>query len=429
MAFPQVITANTNFIYDSVQSQATKIIPMPTNLQVDDLILIFYQCQDNGGGTTVNFGTNLGTFTKIVNGGTGITGTTTKFGVWYKWSDGTESGQTTTTSHTATTLNEYHVMSICVRGVNKTKTPTISFINRPATADTPSVTAPWGGSDNLFLSVIHESFAAANVYSASPTGYTLVHNYRQAGSHFFVMSSKQSVLATDDPAAFTLDVNPPTRTVGYTLVLGGTTPVPVINSINSGSPLSIGQKNITFSLTNFASTPNAITCTYSAGTQNLIISNISGNTTSITADLEDRTEGVDYPLIGTTLSFSVTDGVGTASGTSTILQKINEVSLTFASPISQYSSFFAYHFNADGFTTEGAEFNYIPYGDFILRTDSGYSASTYGIVTGWFRPTTGLGAGNVYYYSFNISAGGIIKNFGIPLKVSFAVDLSVDFSV
>ena len=189
-------------------------------------------------------------------------------------------------------------------------------------------------------------------------------------------------------------------------------------SINGGNPVKVGQTGITASLTGFTSIPTSVTCTYSSGTKNLTVSNIAGNSSAITFDIEDRSEGVDYPFITDNLTFTITNGTETTVPTTSITQKTGETVVSpFTNVIDFFNTYFAYYWTLAGFTSEGGEYTYTTSGfspnDFNLRLDSGFSSTSGGVVSGWFRPVSGTGAGNVYYYQFTISSSGQIVVSGL----------------
>lgn len=189
-------------------------------------------------------------------------------------------------------------------------------------------------------------------------------------------------------------------------------------NINGGSPVKVGQVGISASLSGFTSIPTSVTCTYSSGTKNLTCSNIVGNSSAITFNLEDRSEGVDYPYIGDNLTFTITNGTETTVQTSSLAAKTGETVLApLTSVIDYWDGYLPYHWKSDGFTSEGGEFVYVPYGDLTIAANGEVDVTTSGTLTGWFRPATGTGAGNVYYYQFTINdAGAITIGNGVTSK-------------
>jgi len=405
MAYPILQTANTANSASAV-SATTRTITLPSGLSSGDLIVIIYHGTDAAGPSATNITSNTGVWSVGSRGS--LSGVSNRYAAFFKWSDGTESGLTETISQSNGT-NILLSAASCYRitGADSSKTPVFQFLS--GSTNSPSVTATWGGGENLFFSVVSHAQSGPPTLTSYPTGYSNGTNYRDAATALIAQSSKQSTAASDDAAAYSISYSG-TRTFAMSFVVGAGAP-PTIDSINGGNPVKVGQTGIPIALSNFISTPTSVTCTYASGTKSLTVSNIVGNNTAITVDLEDRSEGVDYPLLGSALEFTVTDGVGTDAISTTVAEKTGETDVTFQYVIDQYDTFFGYWFNADGFTSEGSEFIYTTSGfspsDFVLNTDSGFSSTSGGVVTGWLRPATGTGAGNVYYYEFTINGGTI----------------------
>ena len=404
MAYPVLQTANTANSA-SATSATTRVITLPSGLVSGDLIVVVYHGSDAGGPSNVNITATQGAWTTGVTGT--LSGVQNRYGIFYKISNGTESGLTETITHSSgSSISLSTCSAYRITGVDPAKLPFIQFLS--GSTNSPSVTAPWGGGENLFLSICSHVQAGSPTLTTYPAGYSNASNYRDAATGLIAQASLQSTAATDDAAAYTISYNN-TRTFALAFVVGAGLP-PAITSINGGNSVKVGQTAIPITLSNFISTPDSVTCTYASATKNLTVSSISGNNTAITVNLEDRSEGVDYPLLGSSLLFTVSDGVGTDTETTAIAVKTGEVAITFVNIIDQYDTFFAYWFKASGFTSEGAEFTYVPYGDFVLNSDTSFSATNGGVVSGWFRPASGTGAGNVYYYQFTINDAGQVTN-------------------
>ena len=181
--------------------------------------------------------------------------------------------------------------------------------------------------------------------------------------------------------------------------------------INGGNPVRVGQTGITAALKGFTSIPTSVLCTYSSETKSLNVSNITGDSSAIAFDLEDRSEGGDYPFITDQLTFTITNGAETTVQVTSLAAKTGEtVVAPFTNVIDYWTTYFAYWWKQAGFISEGGEYTYTATGfnpsDFNLRLDSGFSSTGGGVVSGWFRPASGTGAGNVYYYQFTITDGG-----------------------
>ena len=186
------------------------------------------------------------------------------------------------------------------------------------------------------------------------------------------------------------------------------TPTYEILSINGGSSITVGQTGIPIVATGFTAKPTAVTATYASGAKSITATIDSGGTaTNFNISIQDRIEAEDWPLNGDTLTFTFTYLSESASGTQTLVKKADEVVLTVSGGITSDPATWTYWLNDDGFTVEGGEHVYDPYGDLVLTADGGGSATNAGTFTSWFRPATGTGAGNVYAYTWVITEAGI----------------------
>lgn len=192
------------------------------------------------------------------------------------------------------------------------------------------------------------------------------------------------------------------------------TPAQTITSINGGSPITAGQSGIPVVSTGFTSKPTAVTATYASGAKSITATIDSGGTAnSFNFSIQDRIEVEDWPINGDTLTFTFTYSTESASGTQTLVKKTDEVVLTVSGGITSDPATWTYWLTQDGFTVEGGELVYDPYGDLALTADGGGSATDAGTFTSWFRPATGTGAGNVYAYTWVVSDAGIQPASGL----------------
>lgn len=180
-----------------------------------------------------------------------------------------------------------------------------------------------------------------------------------------------------------------------------------ITSINGGNPITAGQTIIPIVASGFTAKPTSVTATYAAGTKSISATIGTGTATIFNISIQDRVEAEDWPLNGDTITFTFTYGSESASGTQTLVKKSAETVLTVAGAITSDPATLTYWLTQDGFTVEGGELAYAPYGDLVLTADGGGSATDAGTFTSWFRPTTGTGAGNVYEYQWVIIEAGI----------------------
>jgi hypothetical protein len=144
------------------------------------------------------------------------------------------------------------------------------------------------------------------------------------------------------------------------------------------------------------------------------MSNIIGTASSFTFDLQDRSEGTDWPLDGGSCTFTFNYLTESASITRAVSKKTGEEKLTFALADTANTNSLAYHLDAAGYTVNGGEIVFTPYDDLDLdpendgTTDGNYTVTGAGTFPSWFRPSTGTGAGNVYYFNWTINDGGAI---------------------
>ncbi len=188
----------------------------------------------------------------------------------------------------------------------------------------------------------------------------------------------------------------------------------LITSINGGNPITAGQTGIAIEATGFTAKPTAVTATYASGAKSITATIDSGGTaTNFNISIQDRIEAEDWPVNGDTLTFTFTYLSESASGTQTLVKKASETVLTVSGGITSDPATWTYWLTQDGFTVEGGEHDYIPYGDLVLTADGGGSATNAGTFTSWFRPATGTGAGNVYAYTWVITENGVVIGVGL----------------
>ena len=182
----------------------------------------------------------------------------------------------------------------------------------------------------------------------------------------------------------------------------------LITSINGGSPITAGQTAIPIVASGFTAKPTAVTATYASGAKSITATvDSGGSATNFNISIQDRIEAEDWPINGDTLTFTFTYGSESASGNQTLVKKSTETVLTFSGAITSDQAYPTYWLTEDGFTAEGGELAYIPYSGLVLTADGGGSAPAAGEFDSWFRPATGTGAGNVYYYRWAVTEAGI----------------------
>jgi len=181
------------------------------------------------------------------------------------------------------------------------------------------------------------------------------------------------------------------------------TPNQTVTSINGGNPITANQTTVSSVTTGFTGLPTSITCDLAG----ITCSSIGGTTNAPTFVKSQRVNGQPWPLNGATATFTYVNGSESASGTQVIQKEAGDVVYTFSGVINDDPASIGYWLTQDGFTVEGGEHSYTPYGDLVLTADGGGTVTDAGTFTSWFRPAAGTGAGNVYYYEFTINDGGI----------------------
>jgi hypothetical protein len=176
-----------------------------------------------------------------------------------------------------------------------------------------------------------------------------------------------------------------------------------VTSINGGNPITANQTTVSSVTTGFTGLPTSITCDLAG----ITCSSIGGTTNAPTLVKSQRVNGSPWPLNGATATFTYVNGAESASGTQVIQKEAGDVVYTFSGVITDDEASIGYWLTQDGFTVEGGEHSYTPYGDLVLTADGGGTVTDAGTFTSWFRPSTGTGAGNVYSYTWNISDAGI----------------------
>lgn len=320
-------------------------------------------------------------------------------------------------SELATIVNQ----AVTITGATATLIKSTVQLLQDAEQATPTnvVSVRGTGGGNLNLSLTRSSNSLTTLYSlcqnvnytatlANPSGTGMIQvGGAVALTHGSMADSAGTVVATSSTQAGSQQT---------AIAINFKSAIQQSASINGGNPVKVGQTGITAALTGFTTIPTSVTCAYGSG-QSLTCSNIQGNASAITFDIEDRAQGVDYPAIGDGLTFTITNGAETTVPTSSLAAKTGEtVVAPFAASIDYWDTYFAYWWKQAGYITDNSEFVFTTSGfspsDFVLRTDSGFSSTSGGVVTGWFRPASGTGAGNVYYYEFTVNGGAIITSRG-----------------
>ena len=158
---------------------------------------------------------------------------------------------------------------------------------------------------------------------------------------------------------------------------------------------------------------------------------VTGGSSNVwTATVNDRAEGVATPQLPTSpITLTLTNGAETSNRTFTLTKKSTETLVTFTSANTSDPTYLTYHFAQLGYTVEAAQFYYIGPGgmsDLLVLGTGGIETTNLGTFTGWLRPTTGLGAGNAYFFNVTVTAGGVVvvtRTNNLPLGVGIGIGI------
>jgi hypothetical protein len=189
-----------------------------------------------------------------------------------------------------------------------------------------------------------------------------------------------------------------------------------ITSINNGSPISPGLTNIPVVTTGFVAKPTAMVIAYENNTKFITGTIGAGTANNFVFSLQERIEGEDWPLEGTILQITFIYGSDSTMLASSLTKKSTESVVTFTNPILDDPEYFGKHLADAGLTVEGGELVYDSNGGLVVDADTGGNIANSGAYVAWFRPATGLGAGNVYRLDFTIALGGVST---ISIDLSF----------
>ena len=114
-------------------------------------------------------------------------------------------------------------------------------------------------------------------------------------------------------------------------------------------------------------------------------------------------------------TITLTQGGNTATIASDLEQPSGDDIVNFLSPVTDDDTYLTYYIEQDGFTADGGQFVFTSYSDLVIGTDGGALVTGAGTIVGYFIPATGTGAGNAYYYTFNIIDGGAVVSGGLSV--------------
>lgn len=171
-------------------------------------------------------------------------------------------------------------------------------------------------------------------------------------------------------------------------------------------PIEAGG-NLSFTATGVG-TVTSITTNIAA----ITVGSITGTGASGGATISGWVDGSPYPDLPAAIIFTFADGVVVPTKASNVSMPSGFVRQQFTEWTVDDPSYLGNLFDADGFDVIGSQFFYTPYSDLVIGEDTKIDVSGAGTIIGWLRPSTGTGAGNVYYYSISVSAGGAVIGGG-----------------
>lgn len=108
-------------------------------------------------------------------------------------------------------------------------------------------------------------------------------------------------------------------------------------------------------------------------------------------------------------TITLAQGANTATIASDLEQPAVDDIVNFVSPITGDDTYPTYYIEQDGFTADGGQFVFTPYSDLVIAADGEITVTGAGVLVGYFIPATGTGAGNAYYYTFNVIDGAVVS--------------------
>jgi hypothetical protein len=193
-----------------------------------------------------------------------------------------------------------------------------------------------------------------------------------------------------------------------------------ITSINGGSPITVGQTGVVIEHTGFTGAATAVT-TNRAGVTATIT---AGDASSTTVSVSGWAEGVEYPVVDNTVTFTVSRVGESASGNQTLTKPANYDKVTFASAIIDDENLIGFHLNVAGHTVEGGSFYYRndQVATLTVLPDTDWTADPAGgTFESWFIPATGSTAGEAYRFDVTVINGSIASAPIMPADTSVTV--------
>jgi hypothetical protein len=185
-----------------------------------------------------------------------------------------------------------------------------------------------------------------------------------------------------------------------------------ITSINSGSPITVGQTGVPFLHTGFTGALDSVTTNRSGVTCAIT----AGDANSTTVTVSGWVEGGDYPVVDNTVTFTCTRGAESASATQTLTKPANYAQVTFSGAITDDPNLIGYHLAANGHTVNGGTFYYRTNQVVTLTVNADTSWTcdpAGGTFSATFIPSAGATSGNAYLFDITLLNGSIVSVQGL----------------
>jgi hypothetical protein len=184
-----------------------------------------------------------------------------------------------------------------------------------------------------------------------------------------------------------------------------------VTSINGGNPVTVGQSNVVIAHTGFTGAVTSVT-TNRAGVTATIV---SGDASSTTINLSGWTEGAQYPVAPINVTYTLTRGAESASGTQSLIRPANYAQVTFVGAITDDVNQIGYGLAQAGHVVEGGAFYYrtdqVP--TLTVNADTSWTSDPAGgTFDAVFIPVSGATSGRAYLFDITLLNGEIVSIVG-----------------
>lgn len=185
-------------------------------------------------------------------------------------------------------------------------------------------------------------------------------------------------------------------------------PAQTVDSINSGSDITSGQTSIPFTTTGFISNTITAITTNRTGVTCSAISNSGGG--AGTFSLSDFSDGVAYPALPSTVTYTFTDGTNTAQITEGLILKSGWSQVTYASAIPLNDRVFCWWLDQAGVSISDGTMVYWPTTSGLAFLSNGDTSSdSERTITAFVRD---ISTGLMSEWVVTINDAGVVINAG-----------------